>query len=75
MVSFEWHRHCGRDDGYQMVDRGQHRRKKPRKAKKQHKTWAKKDRLYRSVGYAWVFAFLFWSVPKWEYGKVYCAIV
>lgn len=29
-------------------------------------------RLYQVFGAIWVFAFLFWSVPKWEYGKIYC---
>ncbi|KAJ5180233.1 hypothetical protein N7492_003443 [Penicillium capsulatum] len=23
-------------------------------------------------GFVWVFGFMFWSVPKWEYGKVWC---
>lgn len=29
----------------------------------------------RMLGYVWVYAFLFWSVPKWQYPKVRCAIV
>lgn len=29
----------------------------------------------RVLGYVWVFAFLFWSVPKWQYPKVRCAIM
>ncbi|XHG05041.1 hypothetical protein AWENTII_008291 [Aspergillus wentii] len=28
--------------------------------------------LGRAFGYMWVFGFLFWSVPKWQYAKVYC---
>ena len=45
-----------------------------RNNKKMYETWVKKERLYQLVGYAWVFIFLFWSVPKWEYGKIYCAL-
>ncbi|KAJ5090746.1 hypothetical protein N7532_009430 [Penicillium argentinense] len=29
---------------------------------------------FRLAGYVWVFTFLFWSVPKWEYGKIYCGL-
>lgn len=29
----------------------------------------------RLLGYVWVFAFLFWSVPKWQYPKVRCSII
>jgi hypothetical protein len=29
--------------------------------------------VYKAIGFLWVFAFMFWSVPKWEYGKIYCA--
>ncbi|KAJ5338657.1 hypothetical protein N7452_005385 [Penicillium brevicompactum] len=29
---------------------------------------------FQLAGYVWVFAFLFWSVPKWEYGKIYCGL-
>lgn len=28
--------------------------------------------LSRIMGYIWVFMFFFWSVPKWQYPKVYC---
>ncbi len=28
----------------------------------------------RAIGYLWVFGFMFWSVPKWQYPKVYCAL-
>lgn len=31
-------------------------------------------RLDRLVGYLWVFGFMFWSVPKWDYGKVWCTV-
>jgi len=27
---------------------------------------------FRMIGYMWVFGFFFWSVPKWQYPKVYC---
>ena len=37
-------------------------------------TWARRGLLFRSAGYAWVFIFLFWSVPKWEYGKIHCTL-
>jgi hypothetical protein len=35
--------------------------------------------LIRSVwtkllGFMWVYLFLFWSVPKWQYAKVYCIV-
>lgn len=26
------------------------------------------------LGYAWVFGFFFWSVPKWEFPKIYCLL-
>ena len=29
--------------------------------------------LHKVLGALWVFGFFFWSVPKWEYGKIYCA--
>lgn len=28
----------------------------------------------RVIGYIWVFGFMFWSVPKWQYPKVYCVL-
>lgn len=28
----------------------------------------------RLAGFMWVFTFLFWSVPKWEYGKIHCGL-
>ncbi|RJE26422.1 hypothetical protein PHISCL_01223 [Aspergillus sclerotialis] len=28
--------------------------------------------LYKVLGFMWVFVFMFWSIPKWEYGKIYC---
>ena len=28
--------------------------------------------LRKALGFLWVFAFFFWSVPKWEYPKIYC---
>lgn len=28
----------------------------------------------KAVGFAWVFGFFFWSVPKWQYPKLDCAI-
>jgi hypothetical protein len=28
--------------------------------------------LERALGFLWVFAFFFWSVPKWQYPKVHC---
>lgn len=41
--------------------------------------WANMGARYplaaRVLGYVWVFAFLFWSVPKWQYPKVRCAIM
>lgn len=30
--------------------------------------------LLRAVGFAWVFGFFFWSVPKWMWPKLDCAI-
>jgi len=27
----------------------------------------------RVLGFLWVFAFFFWSVPKWQFPKIYCA--
>lgn len=30
--------------------------------------------LGRFIGYIWVFGFMFWSVPKWQYPKVYCVL-
>lgn len=27
------------------------------------------------LGFIWVFAFFFWSVPKWQYAKVYCILI
>lgn len=30
--------------------------------------------LSTAVGFAWVFLFFFWSVPKWQYPKLRCAI-
>lgn len=37
------------------------------------------DRVYngsvgKTIGYAWVFLFFFWSVPKWLYPKIDCLI-
>ena len=29
----------------------------------------------RVVGGLWVWAFFAWSVPKWQYGKIYCAML
>jgi hypothetical protein len=26
----------------------------------------------KCLGYGWIFAFFFWSVPKWQYPKTYC---
>ena len=31
--------------------------------------------LGKVVGYTWVFGFFFWSVPKWQYPKVYCKVL
>lgn len=31
--------------------------------------------LGKVVGYLWVFGFFFWSVPKWQYPKVYCRVM
>ena len=28
--------------------------------------------IHKVVGFLWVFSFMFWSVPKWQYPKVYC---
>lgn len=28
---------------------------------------------YKVIGFVWILGFFFWSVPKWEYGKIYCA--
>ena len=30
------------------------------------------SRMEKAVGYLWVFSFLFWSLPKVQYPKVYC---
>lgn len=27
----------------------------------------------KSLGFFWVFVFFFWSVPKWQFPKIYCA--
>lgn len=29
----------------------------------------------RGFGFIWVFLFLFWSIPKWQYPKVYCQLI
>jgi hypothetical protein len=29
--------------------------------------------VYKAIGFLWVFGFMFWSVPKWHYGKIHCA--
>ncbi|KAJ5643426.1 uncharacterized protein N7484_005933 [Penicillium longicatenatum] len=34
---------------------------------------AEKWGVYKAIGFLWVFGFMFWSVPKWHYGKIYCA--
>lgn len=47
------------------------------RSKKDARGWTsfiQKFRLEQVLGFAWVFAFMFWSVPKWEYGKIYCAV-
>lgn len=28
----------------------------------------------KAIGYVWVYAFFFWSVPKWKYPKLYCRV-
>lgn len=28
--------------------------------------------IQKTLGFIWVFGFFFWSVPKWQYPKVYC---
>ncbi|KAL4922576.1 membrane bound O-acyl transferase family-domain-containing protein [Aspergillus aurantiobrunneus] len=28
----------------------------------------------RVLGFIWVFAFMFWSIPKWQYPKLYCRL-
>ena len=28
----------------------------------------------KTVGFAWVFGFFFWIVPKWQYGKFYALL-
>lgn len=33
------------------------------------KSWA-----MSCLGYLWVYSFFFWSVPKWQYPKVYCLL-
>jgi hypothetical protein len=35
--------------------------------------WTCPDRMKRIIGYFWVFGFLFWSLPKAEYPKTWCA--
>lgn len=30
--------------------------------------------IRRCVGFLWVFFFFFWSVPKWQYPKIYCLL-
>ena len=35
--------------------------------------WTCPNRMKRIVGYFWVFGFLFWSLPKAEYPKTWCA--
>ena len=35
---------------------------------------AGKSRWGRFFGYVWVFAFMFWSVPKWQDPKVICGL-
>lgn len=39
---------------------------------KKQKPAGKSFCLHRVLGTIWVFLFFFWSVPKWEYGKIYC---
>ena len=31
--------------------------------------------FFKLVGFFWVFTFFFWSVPKWQYAKVYCILL
>jgi hypothetical protein len=31
-------------------------------------------RVGASSEFAWDFAIMFWSVPEWEYKKIYCAM-
>ncbi|KAF2142812.1 uncharacterized protein K452DRAFT_307728 [Aplosporella prunicola CBS 121167] len=40
------------------------------------KQWRKMSEsvFAKALGFAWVFAFFFWSVPKWQYPKLYCAM-
>lgn len=37
-------------------------------------SFIQKFRLEQVLSVAWVFAFIFWSVLKWEYGKIYRAV-
>ncbi|KAL1981820.1 hypothetical protein VTN96DRAFT_2116 [Rasamsonia emersonii] len=32
----------------------------------------RRNGVAKVLGFAWVLAFFFWSVPKWEYPKIYC---
>ena len=36
--------------------------------------WMKRSALARLFGFGWVFLFFFWSVPKWQYPKLYASI-
>lgn len=34
--------------------------------------WLDKSIWSRIFGFVWVFSFMFWSIPKWQYPKLYC---
>ena len=38
------------------------------------KAGAGRGMFLRLLGYVWLFTFMFWSVPKWEYGKIHCTV-
>jgi hypothetical protein len=34
--------------------------------------WLDESIWSRTFGFVWVFSFMFWSIPKWQYPKLYC---
>ncbi|KAJ5178136.1 uncharacterized protein N7500_000835 [Penicillium coprophilum] len=40
--------------------------------KKSQLKWLDESIWSRVFGFVWVFSFMFWSIPKWQYPKLYC---
>jgi hypothetical protein len=31
-------------------------------------------KAFRLLAFLWVYVFIFWSIPKWQYAKTYCLL-